>query len=58
LLALDTTFNTIQRNPNHFQVVYENVRRALTARFPYGIFFIIEDYTVYILAIPRWANKS
>ena len=51
LLALDAKINAIQRNPNHFQVVYKNIRRALTNRFPYGIFFIIESDTIYILAI-------
>lgn len=28
LLALDAKINEIQRNPNHFQVVYKNIRRA------------------------------
>ncbi|MDY0075903.1 MAG: type II toxin-antitoxin system RelE/ParE family toxin [Bacteroidales bacterium] len=51
LLALDAIFNTIQKNPFHFQVVFKNVRRALAARFPYGIFFIIEGSTVYVLAV-------
>ena len=35
LLALDAKINEIQRNPNHFQVVYKNIRRALTSGFPY-----------------------
>ena len=51
LLALDAKINAIQRNPNHFQVVYKNIRRALTNRFPYGLFFIVENDTIYILAI-------
>ena len=51
LLALDAKINAIQRNPNHFQVVYKNIRRALANRFPYGIFFIVENDTFYILAI-------
>lgn len=51
LLALDAKINEIQRNPNHFQVVYKNIRRALTNRFPFGIFFIVENDTIYILAI-------
>lgn len=51
LLALDAKINAIQRNPSHFQEVYKNIRRALTNRFPYGIFFIVESDTIYILAI-------
>ncbi|HKK81398.1 MAG TPA: type II toxin-antitoxin system RelE/ParE family toxin [Prolixibacteraceae bacterium] len=51
VLALDAKINAIQRNPTHFQVVYKNIRRALTERFPYGIFFIVEDEIIYVLAI-------
>ncbi len=57
LLALDAAINTIQRNPYHFQIVYKNVRRALTARFPYGIFFIMEDSIVYVLAIQHTSRS-
>ncbi|NCA86892.1 MAG: type II toxin-antitoxin system RelE/ParE family toxin [Clostridia bacterium] len=58
LLALDATFNAIRRNPYLFQIIYKKVRRALTARFPYGIFFIIEEYTVYVLAIQHASRSS
>jgi plasmid stabilization system protein ParE len=51
LLVLDAKINEIQRNPNHFQGIYKNIRRALTSRFPYGIFFIVESDIIYILAI-------
>jgi len=39
------------RNPLQFAVVYKDVRRALTERFPFGIFYIIEKDTIYVLAI-------
>lgn len=42
LLALDAKLNAIRRNPSHFQVVYKNIQRALTERFPYGIFFMVK----------------
>lgn len=57
LLALDAKINEIQRNPNHFQVFYRNIRRALTERFPYGVFFIIEEETIYVLAIQHTARN-
>ncbi len=38
LLALEAALNAIQRNPNQYPIIYKGVRRALTARFPYGIF--------------------
>jgi hypothetical protein len=51
LLALEAKINTIRRNPKQFKIVYKNIRRALMERFPYGIFFIIENDVVYVLAI-------
>ncbi|MBN1768072.1 MAG: type II toxin-antitoxin system RelE/ParE family toxin [Prolixibacteraceae bacterium] len=57
VLALDAKINAIQRNPTHFQVVYRNIRRALTERFPYGIFFIVEDEIIYVLAIQHTSRN-
>jgi plasmid stabilization system protein ParE len=51
LLALEAKINVIGRNPLQFTVVYKDVRRALTERFPFGIFYIIEKDTIYVLAI-------
>jgi len=51
LLSLDAKINAIQRNPKQFPIKYKNIRRALIDRFPYGIFYIIENETIYILAI-------
>jgi hypothetical protein len=50
LLALDAKFNAIRRNPLQFNLIYKNIRRALTERFPYAVFFIIENGVVYVLA--------
>ena len=57
LLVLDAKINAIQRNPTHFQVVYRNIRRALTERFPYGVFFIVEDEVIYVLAIQHTSRN-
>lgn len=51
LLALDAKIDAIRRNPNHFPIVHKNIHRALTERFPFGIFFIVENGTIYVLAI-------
>jgi toxin ParE1/3/4 len=51
LLTLDAKISAIQRNPNQFQIIYKGIRRALTERFPYGIFYTIEHETITILAI-------
>ncbi|MFW5760106.1 MAG: type II toxin-antitoxin system RelE/ParE family toxin [Cyclobacteriaceae bacterium] len=57
LLALDAKLNAIRRNPNHFQGIYKNIQRALTERFPYGIFYVVEDETIYVLAIQHTSRN-
>jgi toxin ParE1/3/4 len=51
LLALEAKINAIRRNPQQFIIVYKNIRRALTERFPFGVFFIVENEVVYVIAI-------
>jgi len=51
LLALEAKINAIKRNPHQFNLIYKNIRRALTERFPYGLFFITENDVVFVLAI-------
>ncbi len=57
VLALDVKVSAIQRNPNSFPIIYKNIRRALTERFPYGIFFIVEDEDIYVLAIQHTSRN-
>ncbi|MFC1764966.1 type II toxin-antitoxin system RelE/ParE family toxin [Planctomycetota bacterium] len=51
LLAVDAIINSIQRNPLQYPVVYKGVRRALTRRFPYQVFFVVKDMQISIIAI-------
>jgi plasmid stabilization system protein ParE len=51
LLVLDALFNSILRNHLIYPAVYKNVRRALTRRFPYAVFFITEDTKVVVLSV-------
>lgn len=41
--AVDVAVNRISANPRQFPVVLKNVRRALLRRFPYSLFFVIDD---------------
>ena len=51
LFVLDATFNSILRNHLSYPVVYKNVRRALTRRFPFAIFFIAEESRIVVLSV-------
>lgn len=51
LLALEESYAKIKREPKLYQLIYKSVRRKLIQRFPYGIFFIIEDKKIIVIAI-------
>ena len=48
--VFDASLSVIQRNPVAYPVVYKKIRRKLMRRFPYGIFYLLESETIYILA--------
>ncbi len=48
--AIDACIAAIQRNARQYPVVYENIRRVLLRKFPFGIFFLIENENIIILA--------
>jgi plasmid stabilization system protein ParE len=51
LTSLDATFQSIQRNPKIYPKVYNEFRRALLPRFPYGIYYIIENNSIIVFAV-------
>ena len=62
--TVDSLFSSIIRNPQAYPVVYKTVRRALTRKFPYEVFFIVEVGSIAILAVfharrnpKRWQER-
>jgi plasmid stabilization system protein ParE len=51
LLALDAVVAAILRNPRQYPVVRGPVRRAVMRRFPYAVFFVVDDVRVTVLAV-------
>jgi toxin ParE1/3/4 len=51
-------YERILDGPLKYQVLRSGIRRALTRRFPYGIFFTIEDDLIVILAILDTARDA
>lgn len=51
ILALDAELNQIRNNPHIHNKIYKEFIRAIIDRFPYAIFYIIDDYRINILAI-------
>lgn len=50
-LCLEGGFEDIRNNPIGFQFKYQNVRVKYTRRFPYGIHYIFDNDTIYVLAV-------
>ncbi|OFX54863.1 MAG: hypothetical protein A2046_07070 [Bacteroidetes bacterium GWA2_30_7] len=51
LQNVEMCINSISQNPFLFQIKYKNVRMALTERFPYGIFYFVENNKIIVLSI-------
>lgn len=50
-LSVDAAIQSIQHNPKIYPEVYKNFRRALIKKFPYGIYYFIEDDAIIIIAV-------
>jgi len=49
-LAVEATVAAIAGQPLQFAVVYRNLRRAGVRRFPYGIFFEVQEHRIVVIA--------
>jgi plasmid stabilization system protein ParE len=50
-VAVERLLERIALSPSQFAYVKGNVRRAVLQRFPYSIYFVVEDYRILVLAI-------
>lgn len=53
---LDIVLRRFGNKPEMYPIVYRNVRRALTRRFPYAIYFVIEADRVSVLRVLHQAR--
>ena len=51
LLVLDAAFNSILRNQLLYPEIHKTVRRALTRRFPFAVFFLVEETRIVVLSV-------
>ena len=65
LLSMEEVLGRIRRTPDMNPVVYRDVRRALTRRFPYAVYYRIEGDEVVVVGIfhavraPReWQSRA
>jgi plasmid stabilization system protein ParE len=48
--AIDNCISAIGRSPLAYHVIYKQARRALVRRFPYSIFYLFEEDTIFVIA--------
>lgn len=51
LLCMEATLSQINRYPEAFPVVHRHVHRALIRRFPYAVFYLLEDTRIVVIAV-------
>jgi plasmid stabilization system protein ParE len=52
LRAIDACLSGVKRNPFAYTVVkVPNVRRALVRRFPYALFYLVDDEAIIVIAL-------
>ena len=51
LLCVEEVLERIDRTPEMYRVVYHDIRRALTRRFPYAVYYRIAGQAVVVLGI-------
>jgi toxin ParE1/3/4 len=51
LLCVEGALARISRNPGRYRKIHGNIRRILTDRFPFGIFFIEDEQHIAVLAV-------
>ena len=49
--CVESCVNGIQRHPEMYPMVHQNVRQGITRRFPYSVFYFSENDTVYIVSV-------
>jgi plasmid stabilization system protein ParE len=53
---LATVMDSLVSHPLIYAIVYSDVRRAMTRRFPYGVYFTIEGDRVVVLRVLHQAR--
>jgi plasmid stabilization system protein ParE len=51
ILAVNTVLDSILHHPQRFPLVRKNIRRALTRRFPYQVFFFEAESRIIVIAV-------
>mgnify|MGYP001544943564 FL=1 len=51
LLCIEDSLSKIERNPLQYQLAHKNLRRCLIHRFPYLVFYLVDNESIIITAV-------
>lgn len=57
-LKVNDEFDYIKKYPKHYQIKYNELRQAIVTRFPYTIYYLIEEDLKTIVIIGVLAQKQ
>ena len=64
LLCFEAALEKIRRDPEIYPTVFKRLRRGLIRRFPYGVFYLIEEEEIVIVGVfhgrrdpRRWESR-
>ncbi len=65
MACIDESISRIKRNPRQFKKVENIIRRALVKRFTYGVFYMLQEDKIIVLAVAHarrnpthWQSRS
>jgi len=65
MLCIDESITKIRRNPKQFRAIRNKIRRSFVRRFPYGIYYLLNDKEIVALAVAHarrnpehWQSRS
>jgi len=57
LAEVDAAFSPIETNATMYHEVHRDVRRVLTRRFPYSVFYVLDSGDVVVIAVLHAARS-
>lgn len=51
LISVESALDSIQRNPEAFPKVHNDIRRILLKKFPFGLFYLVDKGRIIVLAV-------
>lgn len=48
--SLDAALQSVKRNPFAYQKIYKESRRVLLRKFPYALFYVVEENRIVVIA--------